>query len=104
MDQLLVVAPDEKVRRKTNTVVVLVARVSRGSLTALAYARSLNPDRLVAVSVVSNAEEQDRITGRVGEPQDPGRAADAVLALPRAVAADHDATSTSSTTVTTTTS
>jgi len=62
MDELLVIEPDEKVRRKTNTVIVLVARVSRGSLIALAYARSLHPDRLVAVSVVSNPEEQDRIT------------------------------------------
>ena len=62
MDELLVIEPDEKVRRKTNTVIVLVARVSRGSLIALAYARSLHPDRLVAVSVVANPEEQDRIT------------------------------------------
>ena len=62
MDELLVVEPDEKVRRKTNTVIVLVARVTRGSLIALAYARSLHPDRLVALSVVSNPEEQERIT------------------------------------------
>ncbi|MEO6988641.1 MAG: APC family permease [Aquihabitans sp.] len=60
-DALLAAAPNEKVRRRTNTVVVLVGRVTKGSLTALAYARSLNPDRLVAVSVVSNAEEQERI-------------------------------------------
>ncbi|MCB1031066.1 MAG: APC family permease [Acidimicrobiales bacterium] len=54
--------PGEKVRRRTNTVVVLVGKITRGSLTAIAYARSLNPDRLIAVSVVSNGEEQDRIT------------------------------------------
>ena len=42
--------PTEKVRRQTNTVVVLVGRVTKGSLMAIAYARSLNPDRLVAVS------------------------------------------------------
>jgi amino acid transporter len=62
MDELMTVAPDEKVRRRTNTVIVLVGRITRGSLTALAYARSLNPDRLVALTVVSNAEEQERIT------------------------------------------
>ncbi len=54
--------PGEKVRRRTNTVIVLVGQVTKGSLTAIAYARSLNPDRLVAVSVVSTAEEQERIT------------------------------------------
>ena len=62
MDELLEADRSEKVRRRTNTVVVLVGRVTRGSLTAIAYARSLNPDRLVAVSVVANPDEQDRIT------------------------------------------
>ncbi len=62
MDLRLRAAPGEKVRRRTNTVVVLVAKVTKGSLTAIAYARSLNPDRVVAVSVVSNPEEQERIT------------------------------------------
>jgi len=62
IDAQLVVAPGERVRRRTNTVVVLIGRVTKGSLTAIAYARSLNPDRLVAVSVVSTPEEQDRIT------------------------------------------
>ncbi|CAN5809079.1 APC family permease [soil metagenome] len=61
MDELMTVEPHEKVRRRTNTVIVLVGRVTRGSLTAIAYARSLNPDRLVAVTVVSNPEEQERI-------------------------------------------
>jgi amino acid transporter len=64
MDAFLDAPEDEKVRRRTHTVVVLVGRVNRGSLMALAYARSLNPDRLVAVTVVSNAEEQERITGQ----------------------------------------
>ena len=62
IDQRMAAEPGEKVRRRTNTVVVLVGKVTKGSLTAIAYARSLNPDRLVAVSVVSNPEEQDRIT------------------------------------------
>ena len=34
----------------------------KGVLESIAYARSLRPDRLMAVSVVSNAEEQERIT------------------------------------------
>ena len=61
MDQRMAAAPLEKVSRRTNTVVVLVGRVTKGSLTALAYARSLNPDKLVSVTVVSNPEEQERI-------------------------------------------
>ncbi|MEO6629317.1 MAG: APC family permease [Aquihabitans sp.] len=61
MDEMLAAPPDERARRRTNTVVVLVGRVTRGSLTAIAYARSLNPDRLYAVTVISNAEEQARI-------------------------------------------
>ncbi|MBV9952285.1 MAG: APC family permease [Acidimicrobiia bacterium] len=63
VDRILA-APDEyKVRRRTHTVVVLVGRVHKGVLEALGYARSLRPDRLIAVSVVSNAEEQERIVG-----------------------------------------
>ena len=62
VDQRMAAAPGEKVRRRTNTVIVLVGKVTKGSLTAIAYARSLNPDRLVAVSVVANPEEQERIT------------------------------------------
>lgn len=62
VDRQLAAAPGEKVRRRTNTVVVLVGKVTKGSLTAIAYGRSLNPDRLVAVTVVSNPEEQERIT------------------------------------------
>jgi len=62
IDGRLTVAPGEKVRRRTNTVVVLVGKVTKGSLTAIAYARSLNPDRLVAVTVVASPEDQERIT------------------------------------------
>jgi amino acid transporter len=61
MDVRMRAEPGEKVRRRTNTVIVLVGKVTKGSLTAIAYARSLNPDRLVAVSVVSSPEEQERI-------------------------------------------
>jgi Amino acid permease len=48
-------------RRMNHTVVVLVGSVHRGVLEALAYAKSLHPDRLLAVSVVSDEEEQERI-------------------------------------------
>ena len=64
MDRRLSAAPNQKVRRRTNTVIVLVGKVSKGSLLAISYARSLNPDRLVAVTVVSSPEEEERITGQ----------------------------------------
>jgi amino acid transporter len=47
--------------RLNHTVVVLVGGVHRGVLEALAYARLLTPDHLVAVTVVSDEEEQVRI-------------------------------------------
>jgi hypothetical protein len=62
VDRALQVPPGYKARRRTHTVVVLVGRVSKGSLEALAYARSLRPDRLLAVTVVANAEQQHAIT------------------------------------------
>ncbi len=71
MDRRLAAAPGEKVRRRTNTVIVLVGKVTKGSLTAIAYARSLNPDRLVAVTVVSSPEEQERIDRSWDEHQIP---------------------------------
>jgi amino acid transporter len=48
-------------KRKTHTVVVLVGTVNRGVLEAIAYARSLAPDRLLAVSVVGDPAEQERL-------------------------------------------
>lgn len=71
IDRRMAAKPGEKVRRRTNTVVVLVGKVTKGSLTAIAYARSLNPDRLVAVTVVSTPEEQERITRQWEEHQIP---------------------------------
>lgn len=47
--------------RMNHTVVVLVGSVHQGVLQALAYARSLAPNRLFAVSVVSDEEEQERL-------------------------------------------
>ena len=54
----LTVTPDYRPGPMNHTVVVLVGTVHRGVLEALAYARSLNPHRLLAVSVVSDDEEQ----------------------------------------------
>jgi amino acid transporter len=59
--EALRIAPDFKPRRMNHTVIVLVGNVHRGVLEALAYARSLAPNRLIAVSVVSDEEEQERI-------------------------------------------
>ena len=44
-----------------HTVVVLVGGVHRGVLEALAYAKSLAPNHLVAVTVVSDETEQEEI-------------------------------------------
>ena len=57
----LAVPDDWRPPRLNHTVVVLVGGVHRGVLEALSYARSLNPDHLVAVTVVSDEEEQVRI-------------------------------------------
>ena len=48
-------------RRHTHTVVVLVGRVHRATMAALTYARSLAPDRLVALSVVVEGDEATRV-------------------------------------------
>ena len=52
---------DYKVRPSNHTVVVLVGNVHRGSLEALAYAKSMRPNRLLAVTVVSDEDEQEKI-------------------------------------------
>ncbi len=54
------VATDDtwKPRRYTHNVVVLVATLNKPTLQALTYARSLAPDRLIALSVVENADEE----------------------------------------------
>jgi hypothetical protein len=55
------IPPGYRPRPRRNTVVVLVGGVHRGVLDALAYARSLGPDHLAAVSVVADEVEQERI-------------------------------------------
>ncbi len=52
---------DYKPRRMNHTVVVLVGGMHRGVLEALAYARSLAPNHLIAVTIASDEEEQERI-------------------------------------------
>ncbi|MFZ4812328.1 MAG: APC family permease, partial [Ilumatobacteraceae bacterium] len=48
-------------RRETHTMIVLVGGVNKGVLHGIQYARSLNPDRLMAVTVVSDDEDRQRI-------------------------------------------
>ena len=52
------VTPDYKTYRHQHLVVVLVGSVNKGVLLAVQYARSLAPDRLIAVSVVSDPDEE----------------------------------------------
>ncbi|MGQ0824847.1 MAG: APC family permease [Actinomycetota bacterium] len=57
----LAIPPGYKPRRMNHTVVVLVGGVHRGVMEALAYAKSLAPNHLVAMTIVSDEEEQERI-------------------------------------------
>jgi hypothetical protein len=50
-----------RARRHTHNVVVLIGTVNKGALNALEYARSLSPDRLIAVSVVGDPAEQEAL-------------------------------------------
>ena len=50
-----------KVARRTNLVVVLVGSVHRGVVDAVQYARSMAPERLIAVSVVTDNDEQEEL-------------------------------------------
>jgi Amino acid permease len=50
-----------RARRHTHTVVVLVGSVHRATLAAVAYAKSLAPDRLYAFTVASDNEEADAV-------------------------------------------
>jgi hypothetical protein len=52
---------DFRPRRHTHSIVVLVHSVNRASLAALAYAKSLAPDRLYAFSVATEDGDGERI-------------------------------------------
>jgi amino acid transporter len=54
----LAVQPGFKVQRHTHYVVVLVGKVNRGVLEAIGYAKSLSPERIIALSVVQDPEEE----------------------------------------------
>ena len=62
VSEALAVPEGYRTRRHTHTVVVPVGSIHRGVLDAISYARSLAPDRLLAVSVVRDEDEQRRIT------------------------------------------
>ncbi|HKY75881.1 MAG TPA: APC family permease [Acidimicrobiia bacterium] len=57
----LAVPPGWRPPRTNQTMVVLVGSVHRGVLEALSYARAYNPDHLLAVSIVTDGEEQERL-------------------------------------------
>jgi amino acid transporter len=61
VDRSLKTEPGYRPKAWNNTVVVLVGRVHKGVLQALQYAKALNPSHLVAVSVVSDEEEDNEI-------------------------------------------
>jgi amino acid transporter len=61
VDRSLKTEPGYRPKPWNNTVVVLVGRVHKGVLQALQYAKALNPSHLVAVSVVSDEEEDAAI-------------------------------------------
>ncbi len=58
----LAVPDNYRGRRRTHTVVIPIGSIHRGVLDAISYARTLAPDRLIAVSVVKDETEQQAIT------------------------------------------
>lgn len=58
------IPPDWTPPPRRHTVVVLVSRVHRGVLDAVAYARSLHPDHLFAVHVAAGEEEAAKVRGQ----------------------------------------
>ena len=56
--QALAVPAGYKSPRRTHYVVVLVGKVNRGVLDAVQYARSLAPERIIALSIVQDPEEE----------------------------------------------
>ena len=62
VEQQLQADADYRPRPQNHTVIVLVGSINRGVLEALAYAKSMRPTRLLAVTVVSDEDEQEKIT------------------------------------------
>ena len=73
--------------RRTHLVVVLVGTVHRGVIEAVRYAKSLAPERLIAVSVVTDARRAGAAVQVVDRVRHADRAAHDRLAVPRADAA-----------------
>lgn len=65
------IEPGYRMRRHTHLVVVLVGSVNKGVLHAVSYARSLAPDRLIALSVVSSPEEERELREQWSEHEVP---------------------------------
>jgi amino acid transporter len=57
----VVAPPGYRAPRETHTMVVLVGGVNKGVLRGVQYAKSLNPDRILAVTVASNDEERKAV-------------------------------------------
>lgn len=64
VSQAIQVPEDYRSRRHRHTVIVLVGNVHRGVLDAITYARSLAPDRLMAVSIVHDDEHEEAINAQ----------------------------------------
>jgi amino acid transporter len=59
--QALQVPVGYKAKRHTHYVVVLVGKVNRGVIDAISYAKSLSPERIIALSVVQDPDEERRL-------------------------------------------
>ena len=59
--KVVTVEPGYWPRRETHTMIVLVGGINKGVLHGIQYARSLNPDRILAVTVASDDEDRKRI-------------------------------------------
>jgi amino acid transporter len=55
------VPPGFKAPRRTHYVIVLVGSLNRGVLEAVQYARSLNPERIIALSIVQDTDEEHHL-------------------------------------------
>jgi amino acid transporter len=59
--EVVQVDPDYWPPRRTHLVVVLVGSVNRGVIDAVQYARSLAPERLIALTVVTDQDDHDAV-------------------------------------------
>jgi amino acid transporter len=59
--KVVTVEPGYWPRRETHTMIVLVGGINKGVLHGIQYAKSLNPDRILAVTVASDDEDRQRI-------------------------------------------